>query len=399
MTLTSRPTADFVNYLIRDLSPLVDEIVVITTDNLVSTSLLDTCFEKWCEEHPESRRARWRSTGVSPSSHPHLYADDIPETFYQGGPLDGEVYCGPFTGMPFIRDWAAVRSLGWSACTSEWRLHLTNREKIVNPELIATACELLASTNLESALTTTSYSDGRRKLLCRLCRSYPRLTFEGVAFERVTSQSPAILDCLQITSDERLDDSVTGRELWKALYADARLKGWDIPARNLLHMAKTARHASMESFIPSLVSAHMRVSSCTPERSLACSIMADHLDRVGQLREAMRWHERAVIEHPGQKASLRLACARLRDLDFAGCLASYETATRSAPTLLDDGPETAEKSLILIVAALHELGRSSEAKECCQRLIELYPNHERLRRLQRVVEHATDLKELEEVTP
>jgi tetratricopeptide (TPR) repeat protein len=316
---------------------------------------------------------------VDPQTHPHLYEPDLPATFQLGNPLGDETYRGTATGKMFVSDWSAVRNLGWTRCSQEWRLALYDDENLDHPECLRDLCRSLDSHNRDVAYGSSS-RDKRCRYAARLSRNFSGIRFEGSARESLEGGlRPTIVEGIlstRTTSASPSDLATECSETFRTLYAEARARSWDVPLSNLLHLAQTSRHADMEPFAPLAVKTYLDNSLFPEERAWACAIRGEIYENASDLHQAAAWYEISLAEHPGWKSALRLARIRFHQKQFQECLAAYDTAVENNDHhhLCDDGDESWNATLLYVAVALHETGKKEAAKLCCQKLRETYPN-------------------------
>jgi len=314
--------------------------------------------------------------GINAESHPHLYRRDVEETFAAGDPLAGEKYPGPHTGEPFLADWASAMNLGWSRCSAEWRLGLCGGETVQDPETLVEHCRNLDENHRDVAHVSLEASPGRSSYPMRLARNLSAIGWEGAARPTIDGGiRPAILDGSPRIACADGRGLQSDRDTFRALYADAREKRWNVQPTNLLHMAKTAEAAGLPDFAPLAIDAHLQVSLYPEERAWACALMGEHLEP-GDASSASRWYERSLEENPGWKSALRLCRSRFLEKKWDSCVKAYERAVelQEVLPLVDDGLENFPSSLVHVAAALHELGHLAEARLTCQILRSTYPD-------------------------
>lgn len=371
---------------LETVGPYIDEMVLVLVD---CSENLREAFLRGLDHHPILKDKPCTVVAVDYATHPHLYRRDVPETFDLGHPLAGEKYAGPFSGHPFVADWSAVRNLGFGRCSQEWRLCLEADEVLDNPGQVASSCFLLDEHKRDLGYSNRRRSDnlphGRSVLAGKLARNLPEIYWEGAARETLEgSLRPAVLDNFLRTTErpsplQRLDDA----EVFKILYAEARATDWAIPPVNLLHMARTARHAGMTPFAATAVDAYLANSLYPEERAWACAIRGELLEEEGDFAEASRWYERSLAEHPGWKSFYRLSRSKFREKEWQACVEAYQggLVNQDLVQLVDDGPESSDIALVLVATALHHLGRVSEAREASKALRLLFPSSQAVGKL------------------
>lgn len=283
-----------------------------------------------------------------------------------------------------VRDWSAVRNLGWSRCGLAWRLALAGDEWLAGK-----VGEVLAAA--ETA--------GRRVVFAPVARvgggyyhravaaaGDPAFRWVGPAAERVDEGPyPAAL-----THDLLVVERFGARDLsdeWEILRSSF-LSGVAGPHPTVLLDAAKAAPPEHVDDVRDLVRRHLGRSLDTEERACACAVVGELDERAGDLAGAEAWYSRSVEEEPTCKSCMRLARARLRLGDHAGCVEAYRRglAFQEKPCFRDDGAETPLGTLPVLVAALHALGHSGEARANCRVLREAFPDDPSVARLCDVVE-------------
>jgi tetratricopeptide (TPR) repeat protein len=231
----------------------------------------------------------------------------------------------------------------------------------------------------------------RRYLAPRLALNIPAIHWEGAARESLDGiqRSSKLDDFLQSTrSDLGNYLRLTDPEVFRVLYAEARQKNWDVHPSNLLHMARTARHAGMSSFAESAIKTYLDCSFYPEERAWAHSLQGEHLEARDLLAQASDRYELALAEHPGCKSALRLSHSRFLERKWQASLDAYQLAIerRNAVELVDDGAPTIDGGLICAAASLHELGRAAEARAACRELRRMFPESETIAKMCQIIE-------------
>ena len=360
-----------------ELSPHVDELVLVLVD---AVEHADEILHHHLDDHPILSKIPRTILSIGPSTHPQLYAPDVPETFVSGHPLAGEVYPGPFSDGPFLRDWSAARNLGFSMCSREWRISLDPGEYLANPGHVAGTIAVLDDNNRDVGYANHHVADdaprGRSVATGLLARNLPALRWEGTARESLEgSLRPCLVDSiLQIVPST--SPPLSDAEVFRVLYANAREKNWDVPPVDLLHMAKTARHAGLPDFAETAISAYLECSFYPEERAWACAIQGQLLEDRGDLEGACGWYDRSLAEQPGPKSFYKLSRCRHRQSRWQDCLNAYEAglAIQNVAQLVDDGPETAVATLLCVASALQQLGHLAEARQAALLLRQLFPS-------------------------
>ena len=371
LALTVRPEISGTE-IAQNLLPHVDEIVVVLLD--------DSSRQIW-QEYLESLPIPGTLILGSPSSRPHLYFKDLPESYTEGKPLGDESHTGPYSELPIVADWSALRNLGLSRCGQEWRLALRDDEQLRYPEYLRHVCQSLDA-HCRDVAYLPHQRGPRNHYRAVLVRNRPEISFEGAARESIEGGvRPAIVrGSLEITSPScPLDDA---RD-WKTLYAEARRSSWNVSPTNLLHLAKLADAACTPAIAEPAISTYLDNSLYPEERAWALSLRGERLEAEGKLEEAASSYRESLAEHAGWKAALRLSRATFKLARWQDCLDAYVTAcsTLSHAHICDDGPESIANTLILLAGATSALGRQDEAKEICDKLRLLFPNSSKVQAL------------------
>jgi hypothetical protein len=360
---------------LEQIGPHVDELVVVLVD---CNESLRIAFEHWLDGQPALAPKPRVIVSVDPSSHPHLYRKDVPETFTQGSPLADEIYPGPFSGNHFVADWSAVRNLGFNRCSMEWRLNLEVNEMLDDPEQITSACFLLNEHRRDLGYLSVRRPVLRRSFLAgKLARNLPALRWEGTARESLEGALRASLldNFLQTSLKSHGRPHPTEAEIFQILYAEARAADWAVPPVNLLHMAKTARYVGMPDFAKTAIDSHLNNSLYPEERAWACAIQGELMEEHKEFSDASRWYERSLEEQPGWKSAYRLSRSRFKESKWQACVDAYRAglANQDVIQLVDDGCESRETALIYVAVALQQLGQGDEAREVSAALRLLFP--------------------------
>lgn len=377
LTIKRPPSPELLRYLTESVGPSVSEVVV-------TAAYATPCLEQdrpW-QDDLRSACPRLVVVPVTPDTHPRLYASGAEYARLRSRPLASEAYEPPMAGQQFVRDWSAVRNLGWSACSSGWCLALTEDDVIGDPQKLVGVCWVLESERRDSAYVQVRYADGRHVLSLRLARKLHReIGFEGSAAESLEGcLRPAVLsEALGVRNASRLSDPSCGSEIFKVLYTEARLLDWAIPPVNLLHLARTAPYSGMTEyydFARRAVDTYLDSSQFAEERSWAKAIRGELEEARESFAEASRWYEQSLTEHPNWKSALRLCCSRHRERAWSRSLDAWAAylAHKDELLLVDDGRLDPRASLVFVASSLHELGRQGEAATASKMLRELFPS-------------------------
>ena len=377
--------------LLENVGPYLSEIVAVAND----------CSDRTIPILREY--AEFRGSGfsldiveVTHETNPELYIMDVPETYAVGEPLVGEVLEGPFTGEPLLADWAAIRNLGWSKHTKEWRLFLDADDLVSDPESIPGLCVALNETDPESEIRVdlaasryiyssaeggVSRADSFRE---RLARNAPHISWFGVTHEVLRGQQKTVqVDGNLIVRD--MKDS-TGAKIrapgrcLKILYKNARENEWMVSPRNLIYLAMEAC-APMTDFASSVLDLYLTLSLWPEERAWACCMAGEIRESRGNHAEASEWYERALAEHPGSKSAFRLCRSRFYEGKWQAAIDAFRTGVENKVVLqiLDNGPVYEEMSKIFVAASLDKLGRMPEALAVCEEALAAFPQNSALR--------------------
>jgi tetratricopeptide (TPR) repeat protein len=399
------------NELVLDsVAPHVDEVVVITasTPKCLSEAsaiakLLSSCA---------STGKLGAHVEVNAANHPELYMPDVRDTYNVSNPLCGESFEGPFTGESLITDWGKIRNLGWRLGSQEWKLFLESCDELRDPSYIASVCEVLGGYRSDLGYSLYASRDGSMSV------KSSRIAKNSSCIEWVGKISPSLEGTTQIafldgslitTKHRRRYQADNELNAFKVLYARARWCNWQMPPGDLLHLARLSKRANMtqgsepqgsatqgsatrgsatrgsatQSFAEAAISTYLDVSLYTEERAWACALQGELLENKGNYEGASAWYERSIAEHPGYKSAYRLCRSRFNQQQWQSCLDAFQVGLGNDEFahIVDDGNESKEKSLILVVAALQQLGRTEEAKENGKTLRALYPNNSAILKL------------------
>jgi hypothetical protein len=383
----SKPTISLVvvarhDLILKNLElvlPHVEELVVV----IVEPHLI--WLDRWDPWFQDQKLLR-QLICIDPSSHPHLFTRDVAETYQKGSPLTNETYAGPFSGGHFVRDWSAIRNLGLARCSQEWRLSLDPQETLLDPSNLAGACDLMSSHRSSLGYGRRQYL-GSSHLTPMLTANRPEILWECPAVPSISGGcSPIIFDnCLRSSYPLKQVDQLAleATETFSTLYAEARQKNWDVPPVSLVHLARCARYVGMDDFALPAIDAYLESSLYTEERAWACAVRGEIHETRRQFAEASRWYERSMAEHSGWKSALRLCRSRFHERRWQDCINAYELAIdrSSFIHIVDDGETSDPASLILVVAALHMLGRDDKARMHLTTLQNIFPKSEKVTEL------------------
>jgi hypothetical protein len=175
------------------------------------------------------------------------------------------------------------------------------------------------------------------------------------------------------------------RELdsFKVLYARAKWCNWQILPGDLLQLARFSKHVNLPGFAETAIATYLDESLYTEERAWACALQGERLEAQEKCAEASSWYERSLAEHPGYKSAYRLCRSRFKERNWSACLEAFQVGLENDEFVhvVDDGNEDKNKALVLIVAALKELGQLVEAKDKANILRAIYPNNGHIQQL------------------
>lgn len=371
-----------VGRLLDNVGPYIHEVIAVVND---TTDRTIEVLREYCVHYDLALEV----IEVTAQSHPGFYIMDVPETYQVGSSLAGEVYEGPFTGKPLLANWAAVRNLGWAHGRSEWKLFLDADDVVEDPESIPGLCLALEERGVDLATSryqfgTTvggrSQQDGFRE---RLAKDSETIRWYGRVHEALTGQERTahIEGSLRVV-DKRdslgNDLRVPGRN-FKVLYAEARLKNWDVSARTLLYLAIDSRK-SMPRFAEAAIDRYMSKSTWREERAWAHAMRGEIAEAEGRFEAASTSYMLALVEYPGSKTAFRLCHSRFREGKWAEAVEAYQQGVANKTTLqvLDSGAVYEDASKILVSAALRKLGRTAEALKFCDEARAAFPLNQAL---------------------
>ena len=374
-----------VERLLSNVGPYVEEVVVGLNDCTDDTEKLTA---SWCKEHGK----RLDVTHITTASNPELYILDVPETYATGRDLCGENFGGPFTGMPILADWAAARNIVWEKCRSDWRLFMDADDILQDPESIWGLCDAMASNNIDLALTTYNWSVTPEGLP-RGASYRERLTASNENIRWIYpihevlygSTKHAFIDGNLIAVDKRdstgKDIRIPGRN-FKVLYQFARSHDWDVGSRMMLQLAEAGK--PMPAFVREAIRIYLERSTWHEERAWAYRMLGETYENESDWGTAADCYQRALTEHPGNKAAFSLCRARYHQGDFAQCISAYEEGNAHSKILqvIDGGPLYADTSKILVADAYWRLGNFEKAKEMVAMARKAFPNVSALKALE-----------------
>ena len=367
-----------VERMLAPLYPYIREVVAVvndTTDNTIERIMRLTAeHNTLCKIIP-----------VTFASHPEFYILDEPETYQVGRGIVGETYEGPFTNEPLLGNWAAVRNLGWNACTSDWRLFLDVDECLEDPECLPSLCVWLESQRIELAISRYKYDvsadgktlgEGARE---RLAKNFRSIVWQGKVHETLTGTNRrAYIEGSLVVSDRKDNPGhgvrVPGRD-FKVMYHHARLHNWEVSARDLIYMAEAIKTV-MPRPAAAMLDLYLQKSTWKEERAWACSLQGEILEGSKDYDMASEWYLKALQEFPqSSKAAFRLCRSKFHEQRWQAAIDAYELGIKNSATLqqLDGGEVFADASKIFAVVCLRRLGRMDEAIVMCEAALRAFP--------------------------
>lgn len=354
VTIKGEVTSTWLDHL-RSIAPHFGEVVVVSSDASALEQVRGLDLSVLLVRVRADR-----------DRHPELYYRDEVESYSVNRPLVDEAFSGPHTGDHVVADWSAVRDLGWSRCTLGWRVPLTSDEVLGGAESVSALAEEMRAGRRQVAYARHVSAGGHDVFRPVLVENVPDFEWEGAASEHLTDGTSgiAIAETIAVSCSRSLVDLAAD---FRALYADARRRDWDVPPRALVDMARLAPEAGMAHLVPDLVRRHLDESLDVEERAWACALAGEYCEELGQVAEAQTWYARSVGEHAGAKALLRLSRVCFKRGDSGGCLEAFKQAAllRSRPYWRDDGAVDLASSLLLTNASLVDLGYAAEARANC----------------------------------
>lgn len=400
--VTKRPTVSLhllvkngesvVGRLIDNVRPYIDEVVAVvndTTDGTIGKLIAYTTLDG----------LPCKVIKVTAASHPHLYIQDVAETYQIGRSLIGEDYQGPFTERPLLADWATVRNLGWSVCSKEWRLFLDADDLVSDPHAIPGLCQMLSERGFDAATSQYRYRHtltgemkgaGYRE---RLVKNVPYITWHGKTHEILRGQSRPVHIEGTLLVDDMKDSAGAGLRVpgrcFKILYHQARSCDWQVSPRDLLYMAMEIR-AEMPTLASKILEVYLEKSVWPEERAWACCMRGEIDEVEDKIFEARGWYAKALVEHPGTKSAFRLCRANFKAGMWKEAVEAYRMGMKNRITvqLIDDGEVYEDASKILVAVSLRKLGRFNEALDFCREARAAFPANTTLIALQTDLEKA-----------
>jgi len=317
---------------------------------------------------------------------PHLY---VAEQISRSLPtLAGESFDPPQALL--VASASSTRELGQTACSCDYILHLQEGEILLSPEYLRGACRLLARYRRRGSYSHHAISTGSRCLPYRasleilLTTRLPRPEWSGPVRER-----PIGINTTLIEGSRSLKVRLVGaspKTEHQILYRHCQISDWKVPEIMLMHLVSASRSCGDYEFLMSCVDTVLARSADPETRAWASAMKGDLL--ISSLTpspdRAIEWYERSLVEFLTWKTALRLCHAQFDAKRWRECQEAYELANRlreQGTCLLDDSPLDLNPSLLLSTAALCEMGQRTLAKENVQRLLEIFPNNDKVRSL------------------
>jgi hypothetical protein len=354
------------------MAPHVDELIV--TFAIVDDQPL---LDRWIDHVHTMKEKKPTMVEDARTDHPEIFALDSPETFQENQPLVDETYPGPFTNRTFVCDWSALRNLGLSRCTKEWRISLRSNEVVEHPEALRSLCANLAEKNRDVA--HLPHRRGPRSWnIAQISRNLPQIYFEGTAREILVGDLlPAVVVGWPSTREpwSAESDAASDRDSLRCLYLEGRRSNWLIPPLTELHLARSAQ-ARMPDFADSAALLALDVTDNPIERAWGLALRGEISEARGNLKDAGEYYESSLAAHPTWKTALRLCRTRLQQKKWNECLEAYERASSlsSVPCLLDDGDQDLDLALLYVASAHLEMGRE-RSRATCAKLLEKFPGN------------------------
>lgn len=360
----------------RGLLPNVDEVVVV-----VASTDSERCRTISHAFDPLPVKVMT----ASPATLPHLFTLDAKAALNSGCPFAGEQLPTTFEMSPFCTDRSTLLNMGLSRCSADWRVVLEEDDILPHPEFLLDLC-LQLDDNVRDVGYGSHHAGPRSRLVARFSRNVEQIKFEGVARESLEGGvRPGIVEGNLVTRSADWSptiDAAKDHEAFKALYAEGRLKRWEIPTSSLVHLARTAP-PEMATFREACLEAYLENSLYPEERGWASCLLGEMRETGGDLDGACKMYESALSEHPSSKAALRLCRAEFSRSRFEECIDAYHRSIENIGTynLCDDGAMSTPACMILVASSLHKLNRKSEAREMCDAILKLYPENQKIQEL------------------
>jgi len=377
----SRPSVKPVGLETFDsLFPHVDEIVALVTGPDPASSSLLTELEASVAHlpHPPSIVA----ADLSSPNYPHLYLDDVPETYTRGAPLVDEQTSFPTSGLPLVSCWCRVMELGLSLSSSEWCVFLREGEHLEDPEYLRGVCSIMRDDGRLFALTHSS-TFGRARQQTKIVKNRAGARWTGHAVCNVSGSPTLVVGSLR--SHRKLFHQL---DVLKIHYSRIR-EGAELEALELAELASASELHECLDLAAAAADTSLARAQDPEVRSWASALkglLYEHQDRYDR---ASDWYERSMREFPQNwKSALKLCRSRFMQKEWRACIHAYEQAVelhKDNLLLHDDGPEHPDRSLIHVASAFDKLGMRSDARAACRHLTTVFPNHPAVAELARSV--------------
>lgn len=371
--------------LLDNVGPYVSEIVVVLNDSVDDTEKM---LLSWGKEHGK----RVDVTRVTYENHPELYIKDVPETYEVGRPLCDEKFGGPFTEKQILADWSAARNISWERCKADWKLFMDADDVLKDARAIWGLCEALESNRVDLALTSYHWSvndlgmprgASYRERLASSNKNirwiYPiHEVLYGSAKHTFVDGSLTAVDHRDSTG---ADIRIPGRN-FKVLYHYARSHDWDVGSRMILQLAEAGKPLPL--FVREAIRVYLERSTWHEERAWAYRLLGDTYEGEEDWATASDCYERALREHPGNKAAFALCRSRYHEAKFEAAIAAYEEGRKHNQILqvVDGGPLYENMSKILVADAYWRLGNLEKAREAVTKAREVFPKVSALKALE-----------------
>lgn len=362
--------------LLANVGEYVSEIVVALND---CTDDTEKILRAWGVLHGK----RVDITKITYESHPELYIIDKPETYSVGRSLCGENFGGPFTDGPILADWSAARNIVWERTTADWKLFLDADDVLEDPYAIWGICEALGTNRVDLGLSKYHWAvnaDGQPRGASyreRITSSNSNIRWIYPIHEVLYgSTKHAFIDGNMVAIDKRdsagKDIRIPGRN-FKILYQFARSHDWDVGSRMMLQLAEAGK--PMPLFVREAIGVYLERSTWLEERAWAYRLLGETYEQEGDYSTASMNYEKALKEHPGNKAAFALCRSTYHEGRFRDCIAAYEEGIKHSQILqvIDDGPLYLSISKILVADAWWRLGNVKKSLEMLTLAREAFP--------------------------
>ena len=366
--------------LLDNIVPYVHEAHIILNDTVDSSMKV---LERKILQYP---LVPFHVQNVTSDSHQDLYFMDVPATYKEGSPLDGETFEGPFTLGPLLGDWAGLRNLGWDSKT-DWRLILDVDDVVNDPDKLPGLLVVLSDMHADMAATKYAFgvnSAGQVNSLAyhdRLARNLPSIRWEGKTHEHLVGGLRCVFveDCFSATD---MKDNwgkgvrVPGR-CFKVLYREARLFNWQVDARHLAYIIQESPGLMPVEWVSnSLLPRYVDVSTEIEEKAWVYCMVGEMWEQRGDFAKASSYFEAAIGYFPSPKNYFRLCRLKFQAKQWSDCIAAYEKGVALSMTtqIFDMGPVFSDSSKILVGQAYWEMGNRTMALEFMTKASKAFPS-------------------------